>query len=97
MDELRFTFQTNPASMRHEMWIMQGRSVADPLTMREYKPGDLITPTISIPFSNEGWLQSLAEALWRNGFRPKDAEIKDGERLAMKENLTDLRKMLEIE
>ncbi len=95
---LRIQIIDQPFKMGRDLYIVQdvlhGRSsIALPLTMREIDPvASSESPTLHIPYQDDGVLQSLMDQLWRQGFRPLGS-ITDTE--AMERHLSDMRVIVE--
>lgn len=70
--------------------VFMAGSVAEPLTMREIKEGEYITPTLSITM---GEAQALMDDLWACGLRPSEGTGSAGSLAATERHLLDMRKI----
>ena len=67
------------------------------LIMEEYKPGDLIKPTLMLPGYTSGeFMKEMAEEIKKQGIRTKVDEDNEGELKATKYHLEDLRKITKL-
>ena len=74
-----------------DILLVQGKSVAAPLTMIPREEGMLLQPTLTL---HQEDAQSLFNQLWAQGFRPKDGTGNSGHIASMQYHLEDMRKLV---
>lgn len=100
---MKVKIYTRPEFFEQDIIIYQEingkKYVAKPVEFifEEYTPATSIEPTIKL--SHEfaaSFMQAMADELRNNGIRTKQDEINEGELVATKHHLSDLRKLLKI-
>lgn len=68
----------------------QWSHVAEPMTLREHKPGELVEPTMRL---DNTAAQELMDNLWHCGLRPSEGTGSAGSLKATQDHLADMRKI----